>query len=465
MAKDYFQDIVPPPGEPNFEGFRHIPIHTEDEMPVRGIRSIQAPVRTRPIPRMSPAQLEHVGAMRERHAQYADSPPRRFSRWWIWAAAVLALLVVGVLTLLAFRPSTVTVIPKSRQITLAATVYVAHSAVTNSSADSAALLYTVQSSDFEDSEVVPSQGTIQVANKASGSITAYNEYSASSVRLIKGTRFETPSGLIFRVPADIVIPGKKGTVPGQVTVSIIADQAGEKYNIGPVGPGTRFTLPGLKSGDMYSKVYAKSSASTAGGFVGEQQGTAPGALSAAIATVRARLEVKARESAAVQASSADSFAFPELMRITFESLPNTTEAGLGVRIHERARVQIPLFPRDAFSAMVARSVAEDADTGAVALFQGTGFSARMATSSDAVAYGVDPIVFTLKGEALLVWKVDEEALAAALAGRDSEAFETIIKGFSGVKEARARIQPFWNKKTFPTSPASIKINVQAVNPK
>ena len=90
--------------------------------------------------------------------------------------------------------------------------------------------------------------------KASGSITVYNNYSTASVKLIKNTRFQTPAGLIFRVPADVVIPGKQGSTPGQVTVTVFADQVGQQYNIGPT---PRLTVPGLQSNAaMYAQIYA-----------------------------------------------------------------------------------------------------------------------------------------------------------------------------------------------------------------
>ena len=50
-------------------------------------------------------------------------------------------------------------------------------------------------------------------------------------------------------------------------------------------------------------------------------------------------------------------------------------------------------------------------------------------------------------------------LARTLAGRDGSAFQTIInKEFPGIKEAKARIEPFWSN-TFPKDPASIRIVV------
>ncbi len=384
-------------------------------------------------------------------------PQRRSFHVWIWVIAALSLLFLGALALLALRPTTVTVIPKSRAITLSdATLFVAQPATSVSSA-SGALSYTVQTSELEDSEVVPSQGTIHVETKASGSITVFNDYSSTPVRLLKNTRFETPEGLIFRTPAEILIPGKSSG-PGQIKITVIADKVGDKYNIGPV---SRFTLPGLKSGVMYASVYAKSTTAMAGGFVGEQPGTTPGALNAAISAVRTRLEAKARE-AALARTDENMIVFPDLMSVTFQSLPNTVEAGTGVRIHEKATIEIPLIPRASLASLVAKSLAETSDT-PISFVPANDLTARIASTS-VPTLKIDNLKFFLVGKADLIWQVDGPALASALKGRDSGAFQTIVNTFPGIQEARARIEPFW-KKSFPVDASNIKVVIVEPQPK
>jgi hypothetical protein len=271
------------------------------------------------------------------------------------------------------------------------------------------------------------------------------------VRLIKNTRFETPDGLVFRVPADVVVPGKTASNPGQTKITVIADQPGAKYNTGPV---SRFTLPGLKSGDMYSRVYAKSTTAMTGGFVGDEPGMAPGALNAAIAAVRSRLETKARESVDTLDTS-DTIPLSDLMQITYETLPSTQEAGSGVRIHEKAHIEIPLIRADALAIVVAQSAAIDSDDATISLIPGEDFAVKM-SSAEPLSLGVDPLKFVLAGKATLVWKVDAAALGNALAGREGAAFQTIVNGFSGIQEAHAKIEPFW-KKSFPAEASNIKI--------
>src|SRR3989344_3811533 len=264
MAKDYFEDITPPEeGEP-----RKIPLRSmseqdddpqaegNDEMSApKGIRSISASARNR-----ARMPIDGRGAPAS-----ASTRPKSGKRWILWAVASIAVVVVAGLALLAFRSTTVTVIPKSHTVVFGETSqFVAYPAET---AATGTLAYTMQTLDMEDSEVVQAQGTTTIPpSKASGSITVYNMYSAAPVRLIKNTRFETPDGLVFRVPTDIVVPGKKGNTPGQIDVTVASDGSGEKYNVGPV---PRFTLPGLKSSpDMFANVYGRSSQTMTGGSSG-----------------------------------------------------------------------------------------------------------------------------------------------------------------------------------------------------
>lgn len=494
MAKDYFQDIIPPDDRASSEGVlrpagrmgedsfppqsfkprgappspqedaphdeaRSIPIQTPpddggapDEAP-RGIRSISAP--SRPRPQYRPSVVPAIERdFREGPPISGRIPPRRSSRLWMWAGASVVLLAIVAGLLLFFGSTTVTVTPKSRTAILNAATLMA---LEDASAPAGTLSYTMQIFDLEDSEVVAAQGTTRVESKASGSITVVNAYSATPLTFVKTTRFESPQGLIYRAASDVVVPGKKGSTPGTVSVTVVADQPGEKYNIGPTA---KFTVPGLKTNSaMYAAVSAKSATAMQGGAAGDQPGAAPGALEAAVALVRGRLEVKAREAAAGQVKD-DTFVFPSLITVTYESQPTTKEAGDSVRIHEKARVEVPAFPKDAFAQAVAKVAFTDIDNLPVTIEPQDDFSIRALTGGDATESGTLDLVAS--GKALIIWKVDTATLTAALAGKDSSAFQAIVNGFPSVFEANARISPFW-KNTFPKEASDIEVKM--ISPK
>ncbi len=463
MAKDYFQDILPA-GEnvprrslpvvphPSAEPEGHDTHETNDDevsIPTtpadneRSIRNISMPNRTRPRPTMDD--------LRDSVPQAAQTGVvRTFKKWWIWIIAVVSVLLLALLLIISLRSTTVTVVPRSHAVTFdQASQFIAYPAGSAASA-TGTLSYIVSSTDIEDSEVIESNGTVHAEEKASGSLTVYNDYQTSSYRLIKNTRFESADGKVFRTPAEIVIPGKSGSTPGQVTVTVVADQVGETYNVA----AGKFTVPGLKSlSSQYAGIYAKSTSPMTGGFVGDKPGVAPGAREAAVSAVRARLENKARTTYAQEAGSV---IFPDLMQITYEEMLDTAEAGGGVRIHEVAHVSVPVFPSSAF----ATAVYADANGAEVSIRPETGLSAHLLQEAGSLETG--PIQFSLTGSATILWSVDSDALADALAGKQQDSFQAIATQFPGVLEARARIEPFW-KSVFPTDPKAIKIDIQAVN--
>ncbi len=443
MARNYIQDITPQGEEPEPKPQREkAPL---EERSIRDFKPSAARVRLQtPPPRLADVRQEYA----------AEAVPKKGARWGVWIAALIALIVlVGVAVLILLPSTTITIVPRSHVMPFDATspltAYPAASAATGT------IPYTIVTQVFEDSTVVAASGTERAEEKATGTVTVYNEYSDQPVRLIKNTRFQSPTGLVYRIPASVDVPGKTAAAPGTITITVFADQTGPSYNIGPTD---KFTLPGLKSSaEMYEKVYAKSTQAFSGGFSGERPAVSQSVLDASKTEVRGRLNEKARQLA--QTAPNGTIAFPGLMAVSFETLPPTNEAGGGVRIVERATVTMPTFQADSFARSIAQAVSADAEGQMVAISFANDVSAQPVSELMVADLGQQPITFTINGRGQLTWSVDTMALAEALAGREESAFETIIQGFPAVEEARARITPFW-KHAFPQSPAKIKVMVE-----
>src|SRR3989344_1586726 len=116
----------------------------------------------------------------------------------------------------------------------------------------------------------PASGKKYLERKASGIITIYNIHSSESQALIAKTRFQEPGGKIFRLAANVVVPGAKisqGKIePSSIEVKVIADGPGESYNIGPV---ERFSIPGFVGPPKAQTFYASSKEAMKGGLIGE----------------------------------------------------------------------------------------------------------------------------------------------------------------------------------------------------
>ena len=445
MAKDYFSDIVPPNDSSPHESDKEtsdVDSHADDSMaamvPERSIRNISV-------------NRSHGLDRREVPPVGSGLPVRRrsFSPRIIWLAAIILILALGGLGLFAFRKTTVTVTARTQTITFdQARSYTAYP--TTSSA-TGTLSYSLNKFDTEDSQVVAAQGTAHAEHKASGSITIFNEFSSSPVKLIKNTRFATADGLVFRTPEDVSIPGMNGATAGSVTITVIADETGTKYNI-PSTP--KFTLPGLKGGAMFSKVYARSTEPFTGGFSGDEPAVAPETLRAAQAEMRGRIQDKIQSN--LKSLSSSLVVFANLSEVTYEDAAPTNEDAGHVRLHEKAHVIVPVFKTDEFIKLVGAGVATDLESSSVSIIPMQGYGLKLLSASSTL--GVDPLTFGLSGSAELSWQVDANALANALAGKDQSSFQTIVKSFSSIQDARARIEPFW-KSTFPNEASKIVIVV------
>lgn len=442
MPRNYRQDIR----SPHEESIEDI---DEPRMaPERSIRNI-GPSQSRVRLQRHSAGRHTPPPTHERH----HSEPKR-GKWGVWLAAGISLVILGGAAALILFPSTsVAVTPHTQVVPFDAST--SFTAYPEGSATPNMIRYSVVSQVFEDSTVVSANGIEKVDEKATGSVTVYNEYSDKPVRLIKNTRFQAANGLIYRIPASVDVPGKTAAGPGTIQVTVFADQTGDSYNL---PPQDKLTLPGLKStADMYNGVYAKSTAPFTGGFSGERPAVAPATLDAARSEVRGRLNEKAQQLATTAPEG--SIAFPGLANISFESLAPTQEPGGGVRIHEKASVVMPVFAADAFATAIGQAVSASAEGQKMDIRFSPGITGTASTTLALGEMGQKPLIFSLSGAAQLVWNIDTAALTQALAGKEESSFQPIIQGFPAVEEARARITPFW-QKSFPQDPTKIKIEIQ-----
>lgn len=120
-------------------------------------------------------------------------------------------------------------------------------------------------------QLYPASSNKDVSQKAQGTITIYNAYSSAPQTLVATTRFATPDGKIFRIPASVIVPGAQinngNIIPSSIDATVVADVAGEGYNVGPV---SKLTIPGFKGSPRYDGFYGELKSGTSGGFIGEK---------------------------------------------------------------------------------------------------------------------------------------------------------------------------------------------------
>jgi len=128
------------------------------------------------------------------------------------------------------------------------------------------LMLTVEDTISGQTDVTGKKDT---QGKSTGTVKVFNNYTTEQ-RLVKNTRLEADKSKFnpaltsdetpwFRTAEDVVLPPKTSA-----TVTVVADGAGEKYNIDP----SVFSVPGLAGTAQYTYIYAQSYEKFQGGSTG-----------------------------------------------------------------------------------------------------------------------------------------------------------------------------------------------------
>ncbi|MFH1473192.1 MAG: hypothetical protein ABIF06_02170 [bacterium] len=395
----------------------------------------------------SRSPIDRIGFFRENNK--FTIPPGR-GRKGIWIATGLALIVLVFALLSIFNGATLTYIPRSTALSFSNDIY------TSRKTGEEILLYSTVKISKDLSKDVVASGEEEVSRKASGTIIVYNDASTEPQRLIENTRFETPEGLIYRIPNAIVIPGKKTvsgvTQPGSVETIVYADDAGEKYNVGLKD----FTVPGLSGTSRFSTIYARSKTKMSGGFVGMEKVVSNQDKVRAQTELETALREELVSEAKVQVP--EDFILPlSLSSMTFESLPQTNStSGNNVTINMRGNLYGVMFKRSDLSNYLALKKITLINGESVNIIPLDSLELTFAGSVPTDLLNSEEIKFSVTGDALAVWRTDEVALKADLIGKNKKDVVYILNNYPTVFSATATIRPFW-KKTFPDDSTDISI--------
>src|SRR3989344_4531012 len=379
-------------------------------------------------------------------------PPRRptiprhnrSARKRIWLSAGVALIILGFVVLSVFNGATLAYVPKSALLNFENEVYTARKTGEGN------LFYSVVKLSREKGMTVPAGGEQQVSRKASGTIVVYNNASTEPQRLIENTRFESPSGKIYRIQTAITIPGKTAA-PGSIEVTVYADQPGAEYNSGL----TDFTVPGLKGTPRYTTIYARSKTPMTGGLIGMEKSVSAEDLATSKTELEAALKDDLWEEAKAEVPG-DFILFPSLSSFVFEEMPQTAGEGNNVTLNLRGHLYGVMFKKsDLSNFLSAKKIAltkeEMLD---VTSYESLILSFAGTPPADLLPENV--INFKVSGSATVLWRTDEVALRADLAGRHKKDVATILKNYPTIASASATVRPFW-KSSLPEEADKITV--------
>ncbi|MDP2593607.1 MAG: hypothetical protein Q8P52_03100, partial [bacterium] len=358
-------------------------------------------------------------------------------------------LALGIMSLLA--KAEVVVVPQTEVLSIKKT-YTA----TGQDA-SAELSYEVLPISKSMSTKVTASGEKQVERKASGKIIVYNDFSSSEQKLVANTRFETPSGLIYRIKDPITVPGTNTvggqTVPGSIETTVYADVSGAAYNSSLVD----FTIPGFKNdpSGRYEKFYARSKTEMTGGFVGMEKLVSEEELLAARQSLQSSIEKSLLAEAKSQIP--DGFImFDKAYSISFSSKP-LDDGGEGTAtLTETGDIKVYLIKKVSLDRKILAESPEIKEPADNLTLRGTKDLTFNPITLPEGATG--QFVFGLDGRVMAVWVFDEDELRNDLAGQSKNKMISLLPSYP-VKSISGSLHPSW-KKSFPTDPSKISVQIR-----
>jgi len=392
-------------------------------------------------------QLHHEDAgdfvYQESVAEYSPDIKRGKSKKLIVAVSFLFLVVAVYLISIIFAGAKVIVTPLEKKLDTSASI----NATTR---NIGGLPVEIIEKALSKNKIVPAEFEKHIQKKASGTIVVYNNYSAKSQKLVKNTRFESPSGLIYKIPESISIPGQKvvngKTFPGSIEVTVYAESFGPQYNIGR----TDFSIPGFKGLPQYGKVYARSKTDMKGGFSGLSKVPSSTEIEKAKSELKSEIVAELVDSIRKELAS-DKVFFENAYHLDIEF----SDEGDNVRAD--AKILAFIFKRDEIAMELAATVLREYNGGKVAIQNLESLQFDLMEKDNPMEDS--KIAFKLSGTPHFVWQFDDSLLREKLAGRYSREVNSIASEFPNIKSLKAVIRPFW-KTYFPKKADSIKIKIE-----
>ncbi len=373
------------------------------------------------------------------------------SRVLIWSVSVISLIALFFVFSYVFSSAEILITPKTEKISLSNTWPI----MSDKNADG--LHYQIISLTQNLTKGLVTDGEEYVEKKATGKVIVYNNYSSQTQRLISNTRLQALSGLIYRVRDSAEVPGYKIVkgvkTPGSVEIDIIADSAGDKFNMKLSDFKGDFKIPGFKGSPKYNDFYGRLNSDVTGGFIGNVKKVSPDTVSVGRDELKKNLSESLLKS--IYASLPDSsVVFKDNYFIQYSELPDDS-SGKDLKINEEGVIHAIAFDRDELANYIAKQKIKSFDGGKVELV----FSGITATTSGNTdrQWLENSLKLSISGNSMLVWKYNENAILQKIIGNKKSIVTLIAKeNKNSIVSIVARIQPMWFT-TFPTAIKKIQV--------
>ncbi len=361
---------------------------------------------------------------------------------------VLAIIIAGGFALSSqFAKITVKVTPKQGRL------MVSNTYEANKLAGEGLKFSLASNISVEDSANVPASGVVAVKNKTRGKIVISNT-SNTSQNLIATTRFQTQTGLIYRIEKNISVP------VGQSEVTVVADQPGPDYNLASAD----FTIPGFKGTPKFTQFSAKTKEALTGGAIGNQPKVSDEDLAKATAGLKAKLLAAAV--AKLKPQIPDGFILFDgavIANFTPEISSDPSKPGEAI-LKLKADATGILFNERELAGFLAKQQVPDYKDEPVDVTNWSSFKFSLINNDNSDLSSVDKVSFKLEGTGQLVWAFDPAMLKQKLQSAGANNYKTVFtQDFPMIQVANIVFTPPW-VRSIPSDPNRISVETSISKP-
>lgn len=353
---------------------------------------------------------------------------------------LILIIAIGFLWSFVFNSATITINPKYKDLEVSDTFLFFKDDI------------LLDNSSSVLSKTVLKSAPKQINQKATGTITIFNNFSASPQTLIKNTRFQSADGKVFRIADSVVVPGKKGNTPGSIEAKVSADSYGSNYNIG----STDFKIPGFKGSAKYDLFYGKSTSSMTGGISGTVSTVSADDIAIANRDLKPSLNnISMNE--AKKFTHDGYFSLYDNLIINYsdnQELLMTTDQNSYTLTASSILISVK---KDVLAKMIAQQVLKDNfnSNDLVKIDDVSELIFTLDPNMDLINSNILKVLIT--GKVRIVWDYSKDNIKNSLAGQKTSIFGEVLKDYSSsIVLSSYKVKPFW-LRNFPQSVNKIKI--------
>lgn len=368
----------------------------------------------------------------------------RSARYGVTALAIILVVFGGIFSMSAFAKATMTIVPRSENITVNEEVTISEASVGGT-----ALSYEVFTLEEVGSKRVEGGEEKVVERNAQGKITIYNTDSRDQALVVR-TRFESEEGNIYRITDQVLVPAARGDRPGSFVATVVSDEAGEGQNL----TSGRFTIPGLEGTELYTKMYAEVNSPIEGGFVGTEMAVSDAEERSAREDIQSRLTTSLQEKA-VSSLPAEYMLVPNSTFLEFEELPNESSGG-AVSVRTKGVIYGVMIKKDLLASYLATENIDGYQNLPLEISNSDNLMIQLDVRQPTLSDIQNEITLILEGDATLRWKINEDDIRKSISGAAKGEAVGIAGSNPAVKEAKLKLVPGF-LRSIPTNPDKIDI--------